>query len=473
MNGRTNTSGITVNNGISIPLEAPTNLMLSAGDQKISMTWTDPIDKYTETFNELVSQWSYDTIVRKEGSVPSSPHDGTVVAKITSKNQHQNIPFTDTGMENDKRWYYSVYSWNQFGTKSEPASGSGIPTGTIINQYKTTLSSRVGDIPMGGEYNRAFVFGSTRNHLIVIDPDVNWFAYNSNLVKSNIANHGNNYTDETSSASSTTIGHYATFFRNANDDIFPWKSIDDNLVVSEHPFETRRMDQFCLANVNNEIGIIARNKSGFMFNENLVLQSITTTRANVPLSSSSYAGFDGEYFYDVDGVAHSASPDLDSVASSTNDEHYKIFYGEQKAAAIDDRTLVAQSIDGIWNISDNYEENERSNLNVGMDCQTIGCGLIFKFSNGMGAVFYGGTDIIDKNLVLSDGSSVFPFKGLSSLGHDERFDSGSSDLRAHRFANYVAIPLTMKKWDDIYRVYEKRMSVYIIENGYESDLKEV
>ena len=466
MNGRTNTSGITVNNGISIPLEAPTNLLLSAGDQTVSMTWTDPIDKYTETFNELVSQWSYDTVVRKEGSVPSSPQDGTVVAKITSKNQHQNTPYTDTGMENDKRWYYSVYSWNQFGTQSEPASDSGIPTGTIINRYKTVLSSRAGDIPMSGEYSKAFVFGSTRNHLIVIDPDVNWFAYNSNLVKSNIANHGNDYNDETSSASSTTIGYYATFFRNANDDVCPWKSIDDNLVVSEHPFETRRMNQFCLANVNNEIGIIVRNKSGFMFNENLVLQSITTTRANVPLSSSSYAGFDGDLFYDVDGVAHSASPDLDAVASSTNDEHYMIFYGEQKAAAIDDRTLVAQSIDGIWNISDNDEENERSNLNVGMDCQTIGCGLIFKFSNAMGAVFYGGTDIIDRNLVLSDGSSVFPFKGNS-------VDSSTSDLRTHRFANYVAIPLTDKEWDDIYYVYEKRMDVYIIENGYESNLEEV
>lgn len=466
MNGRTNTSGITVNNGISIPLEAPTNLLLSAGDQTVSMTWTDPIDKYTETFNELVSQWSYDTIVRKEGSVPSSPQDGTVVAKITSKNQHQNVPYTDTGMENDKRWYYSVYSWNQFGTQSEPASDSGIPTGTIINQYKTVLSSRAGDIPMSDEYSKAFVFGSTRNHLIVIDPDVNWFAYNSNLVKSNITNHGNDYSDETSSASSTTIGYYATFFRNDNDDGYPWKSIDDNLVVSEHPFETRRMNQFCLANVNNEIGIIARNKSGFMFNENLVLQSITTTRANVPLSSSSYAGFDGDLFYDVNGVAHSASPDLDAVASSTNDEHYMIFYGEQKAAAIDDRTLVAQPIDGIWNISDNAEENERSNLNVGMDCQTIGCGLIFKFSNAMGAVFYGGTDIIDRNLVLSDGSSVFPFKGNS-------VDSSTSDLRTHRFANYVAIPLTDKEWDDIYHVYEKSMSVYIIENGYESDLEEV
>lgn len=473
MNGRTNTSGITVNNGISIPLEAPTNLLLSAGDQTVSMTWTDPIDKYTETFNELVSQWSYDTVVRKEGSVPSSPQDGTVVAKITSKNQHQNIPYTDTGMENDKRWYYSVYSWNQFGTQSEPASDSGIPTGTIINQYKTVLSSRAGDIPMSDEYSKAFVFGSTRNHLIVIDPDVNWFAYNSNLVKSNISNTGGAYNDETSSASSTTIGYYATFFRNdVGNNSIPWKSIDDNLVVSEHPLKTQ-INQFCLANVNTEIGIIARNKSGFMFNENLVLQSITTTRANVPLSSSSYAGFDGDHFYDVDGVAHSASPDLDIVVSSTNDEHYMIFYGEQKAAAIDDRTLVAQSIDGIWNVSDNYEENEASTVDVGIDCQTIGCGLIFKFGSGMGSMFYGGTNVIDRNLVLSDGSSVFPFKGLSSLNRNESLDFESSVLRTHRFANYVAIPLTMKKWDDIYHFYEKRMSVYIIENGYESDLEEV
>ena len=84
----------------------------------------------------------------------------------------------------------------------------------------------------------------------------------------------------------------------------------------------------------------------------------------------------------------------------------------------------------------------------------------------MGAVFYGGTDIIDRNLVLSDGSSVFPFKGNS-------VDSSTSDLRTHRFANYVAIPLTDKEWDDIYYVYEKRMDVYIIENGYESNLEEV
>lgn len=473
MNGRTNTSGITVNNGISIPLEAPTNLMLSAGDQEISMTWTDPIDKYTETFNELVSQWSYDTIVRKEGSVPSSPHDGTVVAKITSKNQHQNIPFTDTGMENDKRWYYSVYSWNQFGTKSEPASGSGIPTGTIINQYKTTLSSRASDIRGQEIAQWGFVFGSTRNHLVVIDPNVKWFAYNSNLVKSDISNHGNEYREEVNNASSTTVGYYANFFNGGEvgASYNSWKTIDDNLVVSEHPIENP-MNHTCVANVNTEIGIVARDGSGYMFNENLVLQSIETPMAYVPLSTSSYAGFDGDIFYDVDGVSHDATPDLARVVSSTRDNHYMIFYGEQKAAAIDDRTLVAQSINGIWNVSDNYQENEESLQSIGIDCQTIGCGLIFKFGSGMGSMSYGGTDVIDRNLVLSDGSSVFPFTE-SHLGRDETLDVESSVLQAHRFGNYVAIPLTVNIWDSISTMYDKRMAVYIIENGYESNLEEV
>lgn len=467
MNGRTNTSGITVNNGISIPLEAPTNLLLSAGDQTVSMTWTDPIDKYTETFNELVSQWSYDTVVRKEGSAPSSPQDGTVVAKITSKNQHQNIPFTDTGMENDKRWYYSVYSWNQFGTKSEPASGSGIPTGTIINQYKTTLSSVLRDIPENEINYNGFVFGSTRNHLVVIDPKINWFAYNSNLVKSDISNHGNEYAEEAHNASSTTVGYYANFF-NAGEisaSYNSWKTIDDNLVVSEHTIENS-MNHVRVANVNTEIGIVARGESGYMFNENLVLQSIATPLSYVPLSSSSYAGFDGDIFYDIDGVSHDVSPNLDNVVSSTNDDHYMIFYGGRTAAAIDDRTLVAQSIEGI------FDTNEAANRYFGMDCQTIGCGLIFKFGDNMPYSIYGGTNIIDRNLVLSDGSAVFPFTE-SSLGKYDRLDYFSTILQTCRFVNYVAIPLIIHEGNAVDSNKDKHLYIYIIENGYESDLEEV
>lgn len=131
MTGKTNAAGTSGNTGVSIPLEAPTNLALSAEDSKILLTWTDPNDKYTETYNELVSQWSYDSLVRKQGSAPTSVNDGTLVAKITGKNQYQNIPYVDTGMENDKEWFYSVFAHNQFNTPSDPIYGSEIPTATV------------------------------------------------------------------------------------------------------------------------------------------------------------------------------------------------------------------------------------------------------------------------------------------------------------------------------------------------------
>ena len=72
---------------LQIPLDAPTSFAATAGNAQVELTWTDSANKYatpegevSETGDQLVSEWSHTVLVRKTGSQPAGPDDGTVVA---------------------------------------------------------------------------------------------------------------------------------------------------------------------------------------------------------------------------------------------------------------------------------------------------------------------------------------------------------------------------------------------------------
>ena len=148
MNGRTNSSGTTIND-LEIPLDPCTNLIAKAGNGQVSLTWTDPKDKYAtpegeamEDTDQLVSVWAYTRIVRKTGSAPASPNDGVLVVESSVRNQYQNTAYVDSGLTNDTTYYYGVFAINEDGVESEgtfenatPIAGTAVSTlavGTLV-----------------------------------------------------------------------------------------------------------------------------------------------------------------------------------------------------------------------------------------------------------------------------------------------------------------------------------------------------
>ena len=149
MNGRTNSNGTTTDT-IQIPLDPVTNLDAVAGNAQVTLTWTDPLNKYATPEGEqagdpdqLVSVWSYTAIVRKEGSAPTGIHDGILVAESQVHNQYQTNGYVDSGLTNDTLYYYGLFAVNEDGIESEVTASEGVtptagveastlPLGTLI-----------------------------------------------------------------------------------------------------------------------------------------------------------------------------------------------------------------------------------------------------------------------------------------------------------------------------------------------------
>ena len=126
---------------MQIPLDAPTSLAATAGNAQVELTWTDPLDKYatpegevSETGDQLVSEWSHTVLVRKTGSQPAGPDDGTVVVSSSVRNQYQTAPYTDSGLTNDTEYFYGVFAYNKDGVASAGAFVNAMPiAGTPVS----------------------------------------------------------------------------------------------------------------------------------------------------------------------------------------------------------------------------------------------------------------------------------------------------------------------------------------------------
>ena len=141
MNGRTNSSGSSVND-LQIPLDPCTNLECVAGNAQVELTWTDPLNKYAtpegevaEDPDQLVSVWHHTVVIRKVGSAPVGIDDGIVVVSSEVKNQYQSTAYIDTGLVNDTTYYYGVFAINEDGVPGIPGIESATPyIGTPISE---------------------------------------------------------------------------------------------------------------------------------------------------------------------------------------------------------------------------------------------------------------------------------------------------------------------------------------------------
>lgn len=522
MNGKTNASGSGGSTGISIPLEAPTNLALSAEDSKISLTWTDPNDKYTETYNELVSQWSYDSLVRKQGSAPTSINDGTLVAKITGKNQYQNIPYVDTGMENDKEWFYSVFAHNQFNTPSDPIYGSDIPTANVITSYFQEILCR--DETNGKSVDDYLIIDTNGSSIFILPAYTNedtaadaYITIDKNFVKSTKVN--------------TTIGssdsdYYATTRIGTNlvvHIMYPYKTPPVSYNIDGFYIDTNSVDHIlndfnaCDNDINNGLLHVMSNvdyKAGYLLvtkqyrlndvqslgtnisriDSNLTKTKLSSLKAYthlsedtlITLSSSNrcaFMGFSKEiswapsvtnsnykkiYLYDNDGLSrnltlsYSGSWPLDNYMSTSRLDQYLLIFGTYNFAnVIKEDTLVISTLDPF------LESDIIQSPSAPSDIQTIGIGLMLLFGDSIGgAGTYAGQRIVDKNLIYRDSDelqlplTVSTFYGYNSLNPHNSI----------RLDKYLFIPITFRSgYNGV--DYTNNAKLIVIKNGYESDIE--
>ena len=136
MNGKTNVtvSGGNDSLGDIIPLNPPTAFVVKGDNAKCLLTWTDPLDKYAtpegeqaQDSQQLVSLWDHTVLVRKTGSQPTSPHDGTVVVSSSVRNQYQSTTYIDAGLINDTAYHYGIFAYNTDGVASKGAFASATP----------------------------------------------------------------------------------------------------------------------------------------------------------------------------------------------------------------------------------------------------------------------------------------------------------------------------------------------------------
>ena len=100
------------------PPNPTTYLRASAGNGKVELTWSDPDDRVVEG---ITVGWSYTRVVRKTGSYPTSPYDGTTVVQNTTKNQYQVSAYIDSGLNNGTIYYYAAYACSDYGIFAESA----------------------------------------------------------------------------------------------------------------------------------------------------------------------------------------------------------------------------------------------------------------------------------------------------------------------------------------------------------------
>ena len=127
---------------LQIPLDACTNFSGKAGNAQVTLTWTDPKDKYATPEGEtaqdpdqLVSVWEYTQIIRKTGSQPAGPHDGELVVSSSVRDQYATTGFVDTGLVNGTLYYYAAYAYNTDGVASAGVFVNATPmAGTPLTQ---------------------------------------------------------------------------------------------------------------------------------------------------------------------------------------------------------------------------------------------------------------------------------------------------------------------------------------------------
>ena len=73
----------------------------------VKLKWSDPADLVVDGVTQ--ARWAKTLLVRKKGSYPASPEDGTVVLSNTVRDQYASSPFIDATPQEGVTWYYQLF----------------------------------------------------------------------------------------------------------------------------------------------------------------------------------------------------------------------------------------------------------------------------------------------------------------------------------------------------------------------------
>lgn len=233
MNGRTNVTD-TKANDLQIPLDPCTNFVATAGNAQVSLSWTDPLDKYAtpegataQDPQQLVSVWSYTKIVRKEGSEPVSPNDGITVVESASRNQYESTEYVDRTVTNDVIYYYALFAYNEDGVYSESTvSDPVVPIiGTPLSQLAEGTIIKINQMGSPTEFilakhnYQSDLNGPGRELIVKKDAfrSVKWSADTSNAWETSVArSEANGYKAWLSSSVQEYIGTTSYYYYNGS-----------------------------------------------------------------------------------------------------------------------------------------------------------------------------------------------------------------------------------------------------------------
>jgi hypothetical protein len=93
-----------------IPPSNCTNLYYVKTGTSVALNWKDPDDTVIDGFT--LCTWLGTKIIRKAGSVPQHPGDGTEIVDIRTRNQYQVTPLEDTLPSDSVTYYYRAFPYS-------------------------------------------------------------------------------------------------------------------------------------------------------------------------------------------------------------------------------------------------------------------------------------------------------------------------------------------------------------------------
>lgn len=156
LSGGTASSGGTVgSSGAGLPPSNCKNLEITKSGTSVQLTWSDPED--TVINGLYLCSWKGTKIVRKIGSYPTSPTDGTLIVDNTSRNAYSSNAYNDTVEDKDAEYYYRAfpYSANGVHNMDERNNFGAVIYGFWIDKLDPNPETRVHYIEENAHYKEA------------------------------------------------------------------------------------------------------------------------------------------------------------------------------------------------------------------------------------------------------------------------------------------------------------------------------
>ncbi|MBQ9000809.1 MAG: hypothetical protein IJ087_03040 [Eggerthellaceae bacterium] len=117
---------------------APTNLTATAGGSSATLKWNDPPE--SEYTNGSFAVWAGTIVVRKTGSAPQSPSDGTIVVASTVHDQYATNGYVDANLTTGTTYYYALFACSAGGAASQAAIVQATPSWSAVTFADATES---------------------------------------------------------------------------------------------------------------------------------------------------------------------------------------------------------------------------------------------------------------------------------------------------------------------------------------------